>query len=220
MIIAFEGIDGSGKTTQAKLLAEVTGYKYFHAPGSDTEVAKMIKAQLRSQTLSDRTMTMLFMADMCELIDNEIAPALQDGRSVIVDRYQESMIVYLQDGWGRKAFERWVDEIVYPYDPSWTVLLDLGVDAARHRIADPDSIESDTDRLEAARRGYLNRLFEYTIMTPLERLEEDLGSWEHIDASLRPEEIHEEIVEAHNARFSAQFTPMSRPQVRQRMAAR
>ncbi|MDR1609282.1 MAG: dTMP kinase [Holosporales bacterium] len=101
MLVTFEGGEGSGKSTQAKLLydhfvAEGLDAIFVREPGS-TPVAEGIRSFLltgRSDGISPNTEALLFMAARSDLWLNVIIPALNAGKIVVSDRSQDSTVVY------------------------------------------------------------------------------------------------------------------------------
>ena len=101
VFVAFEGGDGTGKSTQARALAASltdAGYRTLltFEPG-DTAVGKeMRRIVLDPATgeLSHRTEVLLYAADKSEHVDTVVMPALQRGEVVITDRYVDSMLAY------------------------------------------------------------------------------------------------------------------------------
>lgn len=100
MFIVFEGLDGSGSTTQSRLLAEKLGKKGIPAfltkePTDNTPIGKMIREVLQHKwTVSPEGLQLLFTADRAEHIKNSIKPALKNQQVVISDRYIMSSIAY------------------------------------------------------------------------------------------------------------------------------
>lgn len=107
MFITFEGPDGSGKTTQSKLLAE-----HFSAQGKKVLWTRepggsLVGQKLRTLLLEDKTLKLdqltelfLFAADRAEHVRSVIKPALQAGTIVICDRYIDSTTAYQAGGRG------------------------------------------------------------------------------------------------------------------------
>lgn len=103
MFISLEGIDGSGKTTQAKMLAEELGEDAIlvREPGG-TAVSERIRGLLADPELPLQPFPelLLFCAARAQLIAEVIHPALQDGRTVVCDRYADSSVAYQGGGRG------------------------------------------------------------------------------------------------------------------------
>src|SRR3989338_2355735 len=100
MFIAFEGLDGSGSSTQAQLLAkrlEKKGKKVLvtKEPTSDNPTGKLIRSVLQHrQKMSPQELQRLFTEDRAEHLKNVIEPALAAGTTVITDRYLFSTLAY------------------------------------------------------------------------------------------------------------------------------
>jgi len=106
--IAFEGPDGSGKSTQAQVLSRrlcENGYKSIvtEEPGG-TEVGKILRDMILDpeRPISERTELFLFLADRAEHVERVIKPALQKGSVVVTSRYLFSTLVY--QGFARRLY--------------------------------------------------------------------------------------------------------------------
>ena len=114
--ITFEGIDGSGKSTQAKLLIEKLNSLsiktcFVREPGG-TEIAEEIRSVLlsnRDEEMSSRTEALLMCASRAQLTKNVIIPELKSGKWVIADRYSDSTLAY--QGGGRGINTNWLIEL-------------------------------------------------------------------------------------------------------------
>jgi dTMP kinase len=168
VLIAFEGGEGSGKSTQAERLAEWLRQRgatvtVTHEPGA-TEFGARLRHILLDPAdgeLTSRAEALLFAADRAQHVDTVIRPALDRGDVVITDRYVDSSLAY--QGAGRalaledvRRLSRWATGGL---EPDLTVLLDvdpeLGLDRARSR-AEADAAEPldrlDRESLEFHRR--------------------------------------------------------------------
>ena len=160
--VTFEGGEGSGKSTQARRIAERHGALFTFQPGA-TEIGASIRQLLLStdtEGLSLRAEALLMAADRAQHVDEVIRPALAAGRNVVCDRYMASSLAY--QGAGR---ELGVDQVAtlsaFAIDgviPTLTVLLDVPVDVGLGRIdAAPDRLESLGDGFHRrVRQGYLD----------------------------------------------------------------
>src|SRR3972149_2438719 len=101
LFITFEGLDGSGKTTQMKILSDCLKNRGFDVlttiePGG-TKIGQKIRKILldkENHDISPRAETLLFLASRAELVSKVIAPALMEGKIVLCDRFFDSTVVY------------------------------------------------------------------------------------------------------------------------------
>ncbi|MDH2426487.1 dTMP kinase [Sphaerisporangium sp. TRM90804] len=153
MFIAFEGGEGSGKTTQSRLLAiwlRDQGFDVVQTrePGS-TKIGMRLRAILLDsahQGLSARSETLLYAADRAEHVEKVIRPALDQGAMVVSDRYVDSTLAY--QGAGRELEPQDVAKVnlwaTGGLVPDLTVLIDVPPSVGLTRFASPaDRIESE-----------------------------------------------------------------------------
>ncbi len=160
--ITFEGIDGSGKSTQVTLLKgrlETLGrtVTVVREPGG-TALSEQIRGLLldhHGRDLSERAEALLFSTARAQLVHEVIIPALERGEVVLCDRYADSTTAY--QGYGR---ELPLDEIVITQEfatnhlrPDLKVLLDLAVEVAAARL-----LGSYADRMESAGKSFQERV--------------------------------------------------------------
>jgi dTMP kinase len=152
LFVAFEGGEGAGKSTQAKLLASTLrdagrAVTVTHEPGA-TEVGAKIRAVLLDGTepVTARAEALLFAADRAQHIDAVIRPALAANQVVITDRFVDSSLAY--QGAGRRLsmeavrrLSRWATEGLRP---DLTVMLDLPAEEGLTRAGN----RGTSDRLE------------------------------------------------------------------------
>ncbi|GBD01929.1 Thymidylate kinase [bacterium HR18] len=166
MLISFEGIDSSGKTTQARLLAErleAAGYRTLlvREPGG-TELSERIRDLLLDASLDIEPLAelLLFAAARRQLVMRRIRPALEAGYIVLCDRFYDSTTAYQGGGRALKDlawlqnFNLWVTENLVPHRTYW---LDVPVDVALARRAQlyPDRMEqADPAFYERVRNTY------------------------------------------------------------------
>jgi dTMP kinase len=98
VFIVFEGIDGSGKTTQADMLYEYLSEKYRcikTKEPTNSKIGRLVKDILnKSQNVDPATIQLLFTADRAQHVEKEIIPAVNEGKIVIEDRYIMSTLAY------------------------------------------------------------------------------------------------------------------------------
>jgi dTMP kinase len=139
MFISLEGIDGSGKTTQAKLLATALGddVVLVREPGG-TETGERIRGLLKDPALELDPLAelLLFCAARAELVAHVIAPARDAGRDVVCDRFSDSSVAYqgVARGLGAERVEEICDLATGGVWPDVTILLRIDPEAAAARI--------------------------------------------------------------------------------------
>lgn len=164
--VVFEGIDGSGKSTQVgRLKSRINaqgGRAYTTAEPTLSPIGMLIRNAFSGRlSMDDRTIAALFAADRIDHLTNEsngILKLLQDGVTVICDRYHLSSHAYHAADVGH----RWVEEAnslsTDLLKPALTVFLDIEPTDALHRLESErmflDRFERRS-RLDTARRGYL-----------------------------------------------------------------
>jgi len=158
--LTFEGIDGCGKSTQAVLTCQFLtslGYKVkmLREPGS-TVVAEKIRNILldNNHKISDVTELLLYEAARAEITLKEIAPALENGYTVVCDRFYDSTTAY--QGFGRKLDIRMVKSLhkvaVGNIIPDLTFIFDTDLKTAFKRRG------KNRDRLEAQSKAFFDRV--------------------------------------------------------------
>lgn len=168
MFITFEGIEGSGKTTQLRRLAErIPGAVITKEPGG-TPTADRIRSILleTSSTIDPVAEVLLFAASRRQNVVEVIKPALEAGRVVLCDRYTDATLAY--QGFGRRLDLdrlRWLNDwATISLKPDLTLLFDLseetGLMRARRRndaaAVDEGRFESEDLRFHRrVREGYL-----------------------------------------------------------------
>ena len=165
--ISFEGIDGSGKTTQIEILINKLKSANekaisFREPGG-TSISESIREILlnnKNSTLTDTAESLLFFASRSQLLSDKIIPLTNQGYFVICDRFNDSTIAY--QGYGNKIDLNYLhtlsDYCVNDFKPDLTFFLDISVDLSMKRILMKlsDRIESrGEDYLEKVRSGFL-----------------------------------------------------------------
>ena len=197
--ITFEGIEGSGKSTQMKLLTKYLrdlDYEvvFTKEPGG-TKIGEKIRKILLDpihHKMDDRAEILLYAADRAQHVVETIIPAIEEGKIVISDRYIDSNIAY--QGHGRGLDMKMVREInewvIRDYWPDLTILLDLDVREGLQRARDLTPDKSG-DRLERELIEFHERVRD----AYLEMAEKE-DRFKVIDASRAPEEIFQDVLKA------------------------
>jgi dTMP kinase len=158
MFITFEGVDGSGKSTQARLLAEHLGGEgrdvvATREPGG-TELGERVREiLLGGDAVAPWTEATLFAAARAQLVAEVIRPALERGADVVCDRYLDSSLAYqgLARGLGVERVLELNLLVIGGLLPDRTFLLLVPLDqAAVRRGSDPDRIEREGDEFVAS----------------------------------------------------------------------
>jgi dTMP kinase len=154
--IAFEGGEGSGKSTQAQILAGRLGALHTFEPG-DTPLGITVREVLldrASLEITPRAEALLMAADRAQHVEEVIRPALAQGRTVVTDRYTPSSIAY--QGYGRQLdpveienLSAWATRELWP---DLVVLLEVPLSVSRERTG------GARDRLEAAGADFHRRV--------------------------------------------------------------
>ena len=139
MFISLEGIDGSGKSTQAKLLAAALGDEVVlvREPGG-TETGERVRGLLKDPALELDPLAelLLFCAARAELVARVIGPARDERRDVVCDRFSDSSVAYqgVARGLGVDRVEEICDLATGGVWPDVTILLRIAPDVAAARI--------------------------------------------------------------------------------------
>jgi dTMP kinase len=165
IFIAFEGGEGTGKSTQSKLLAEWLEQEgesvvLTREPGG-TDLGKDLRKILlghETGAISPRAEALLYAADRAHHVYSVIRPALERGDVVITDRYFDSSAAY--QGAGRilnpaevARISRWATESLYP---TLTILIDVPAEIGLGRLQSRDRLEAESnDFHERVRQEYL-----------------------------------------------------------------
>lgn len=175
LFISFEGIDGSGKSTQARMLADalrVQGYDVVHTrePGGSpgAEEIRALVLQGDPDRWSAETELLLFTAARRDHLERTIRPALDAGQVVICDRFADSTRMY--QGLSRGDLRAMVDQLhdlMIGIEPDLTVLIDMdpsvGLSRALSRQGTEERFESfGQDLQDKMRAGFLSLAQEFS----------------------------------------------------------
>ena len=165
-LITFEGIDGSGKSTQIGMLENElkklgVAFKTFREPGG-TDLSEKIRTILLDKEnieLISTAESLLFAAARAQLTTEQIKPAIEKGEFVICDRFTDSTIAY--QGYGRGLDIKQLEEINYiataGLTPDITFIMDISPEAAAVRMeagASDRMEETGVDFFRRIREGY------------------------------------------------------------------
>lgn len=187
-LISFEGIDGSGKSTQARKLYEFLkeeGYEVslYRDPGS-TPLAEHIREVIINYAMDPITELLLFESARSSLVWEKIFPDLTSGKIVIVDRFVDSTTAY--QGYGREINLGTVSILNHiatrGRKPDLTFILNLPLELALQRLKEQKTKFEEPNYLKKVRDGYLQIFYS--------EKERDIRL---IDASRSEEEVFEEI---------------------------
>lgn len=194
--IVFEGGDGSGKTTQIKLLANALterGYRVLvtREPGG-TEIGEKLRSLVLEHgngEIDPHTEALIFAASRAAHARQKIQPALEDGTIVLCDRYIDSSAAYQGAGRGLGLenitdLSRWATGNLLP---DITVLLDVSLAESRARAG----ARGQADRMEAA-----DDTFHSTLHSTFRALAQAAPSrYALIDGAQTIEQVHQQVLD-------------------------
>lgn len=207
MFVTFEGPEGSGKSTQIRLLGDVLSARGHHVlctrePGGTPigEQIRQVLHDLRNQGMLPITEALLYSAARAQHVNDAIRPALASGQVVLCDRYATSTLAYQGYGHGLDldmlhTVTRWVTARI---EPDLIVYLDLDVAIGLGRKRrDRQQGRGEWNRMDqqdiafhqAVRRGYL------------EMASQDSPHWLVVDGSQSVEGVHEIILKSVETRL-------------------
>jgi dTMP kinase len=191
--IALDGPDGCGKTTQTRLLTEWLGrqgveVESFREPGGTAIGEKIRQILLNPEhvVMSTAAEVMLYMAARVQLWQEKIAPALKEGKCVVLDRWLSSTCAYqgCAGGFGMDNVIKIAADCLERPWPDLTIILDVDLKTAASRL------KKDLDRMEQKGDGYHERVREGFL-----RLAEGENSFVVTDATGDIETVHKRVVE-------------------------
>ena len=155
MFISLEGVDGSGKSTQARLLAEALGAEttLIREPGG-TDAAERIRELLADPALEIDPFAelLLFSAARADLLARVVRPALERGGTVVADRFADSSVAYQGGarGLGTSHVLSLVDQTIDGLWPDLTIYLRIDPEAGLARAEGEDRFEAEGLELQRA----------------------------------------------------------------------
>ena len=207
MLITFEGLDGSGKSTQARLLVDrlsatdgVPRVHFIREPGG-TDISERIRGILLDRAHSDlnaSTELFLFSASRAQLTQQVIGPALRRDEIVVCDRYDDSTTAY--QGYGRQMDLRAIREInrlaTAGFRPHVTFYLDVPLEELARRR---DLARKGSDRMEVSGDEFYQRVQEgYRLIS-----EKEPGRYVIVDGTRAVDDVHGRIWKELQKRMSS-----------------
>lgn len=197
MLITLEGVDGSGKSTQAALLAEALGPDtvLLREPGG-TDAAEAIRGILADPDLPLTPMAemLLFLGARADLVSQVVRPALETSSDVVLDRFIDSTEAYqgVARGLGGDLVRSLNAEVTDGLVPDLTVLIEVDPEVALGRAV-------DGGRFEAEGLAFQQQVAEaYRVIAA-----RDDGRFQVVDGARPTGEVHEAIMAAVQARRPA-----------------
>lgn len=190
MFISLEGIDGSGKSTQARLLAEALGPDtlLIREPGG-TPAAERIRDLVADPELEIDPMgeLLLFCGARADLTERVIRPALEAGRDVVSDRFADSSVAYQGAGRGLGTSQviTLTDAATDGLWPDLTILLRLDPETGLGRADGTDRFEAEGLELQRT----VAEAYDELVMVAADRIVP-------VDAAGTVDEVHERVMAA------------------------
>ncbi|HVB18908.1 MAG TPA: dTMP kinase [Acidimicrobiales bacterium] len=190
LFVAFEGVDASGKSTQARRVATQRGALFAFEPG-DSPLGVELRAWLLNAAtpMDPETEALLMLADRSHHARRVIEPALSSGRTVVTDRYYPSSLAY--QGYGRGVdleLLRVATELaIGDCRPDLIVLLDVSLETANER-----RVRDHDDRFESADGAFHERVR----AGYLDLAHNDATPWVVIDANADHDDVSARVDEA------------------------
>jgi dTMP kinase len=193
LFVTFEGIDRSGKTTQAGMLVQALGDEAVavREPGG-TEVGERLRDLLKDPavSISPEAEALMFAAARGELVAQVIRPALEAGKVVVSDRFLDSSLAYqgVARGLGVDDVEQINRFATGGLLPDLTILLSIDPARAAERAGQLDRFEDEGNSLQQAVYEAYREL-----------AAADMGRWQIIDADRPSSEVHADVLAAVHA---------------------
>ncbi|MEO8648311.1 MAG: dTMP kinase [Acidobacteriota bacterium] len=167
-LITFEGIDGSGKSTQLRMLAgelrqQGTDVITTCEPGGTPLGRRLREAILETEeTVSPLAELLLFAADRAQHVDFLIKPAIAEGRIVISDRFADATFAYQGAGRGFSAdtVDRIIDLATGGLKPDLTLFFDISVERGLERMSQRSEQGGRRNRMDAETTDFYRRVRE------------------------------------------------------------
>lgn len=197
--IVFEGLDGSGKTTLMKRLAQrldqdSISHIITREPGGTPLGDELREILLRKSgdTPSPRTELLLYEAGRAQHVDKKIRPALEAGQWVLCDRFTASSMAFQAGGRVLDVADvEWLNQFATDsLKPHLFVLLDLTVEESiQRREGRQKETNTEADRLESEKRDFHER----TRQGYLDEAKKEPARWLILDAAQSPDELFKRL---------------------------
>ncbi len=188
--VAFEGCDGSGKSTQAALLAERVGAVLTRQPGGSPlgERLRSLVLDAEHAPKSRRAEALLFMADRAEHVETVVRPALVAGRDVVSDRWTYSTVAYQGYGMGLdvEELESLSEWATLGLKPDRVILIDVSAELAHERQV---ARGKTSDHFEAEGIALQHRV----IAGYRDMANQDATRWRVVDGSGTPDAVAQRV---------------------------
>lgn len=201
--ITFEGIDGSGKTTQLRMLASELRVRGLSVqttmePGGTPLGRRLRESFLETEeTVAPLAELLLFAADRAQHVELLIKPALDEGKIVISDRYADATFAY--QGAGRGFSETLVNQIIKiatnGLKPDLTLFFDVSIERALMRTDSRNDAGEKKNRMDLETRDFYNRVRD----AYLKLAAKEKKRFRIIDANGSVGEIHKQVLQIVNA---------------------
>jgi dTMP kinase len=208
-LIVFEGVEGAGKSTQLRRLADRLAragliVRTYREPGG-TPAGNRIREVLLdpARTLDARTEALLFMASRAELVAGELRPALEAGHTVLLDRFFLSTYAYQVGGRGLSEPDVVAANRIATGGlvPDLTVLLAMSSDAGMAR-AEGRGPADRMERLGAAFHRRVEEAFARYATPEWQAAHPEVGPVMCVDAAGTPEDVERRVADAVSARLA------------------
>jgi dTMP kinase len=195
IFLTFEGGDGSGKSTHARLVAqrlqeEGHDVVFTREPG-DTPPGKTIREVIIAHELAPRAELLLFLADRSQHVEDVVKPALAEGKIVICDRFSGSTFAYQLGGreLGQEKLVAAMDAFARDgVEPDHTIYLDIEPKEAMKRRK--EDAQQESDRFDQEEVDFHTRVRESFLK------QAEAQQWVTIDTAGTQKENHEKIYSA------------------------
>ncbi|MDD5225139.1 MAG: dTMP kinase [bacterium] len=197
-LITLEGIEGCGKSTQTRLLADCLsgrGRKVLvtrepGGTGTGEAIRKLLLDPANAGRIDARAELLLYLASRQQLLAEVIIPALATGKIVLCDRYEDATLAYQGSGrgLGMEKIRRLIRSLPLQVRPDLTLLFDLEPEEGFRRIRKAKKI---LDRFEREKLNFHRRVRAgYLRIARADKKRVKL-----VDASLSPPEVHRRVLQ-------------------------